>query len=372
MAIVHNIPSPYRLPLFASLARAPGIELRVIFQARRAAERGTWQPPGDLPFEADWVAQGTYGRLRSASGVVRALRRFRPEVIVLGGYDSVASLAALTYGRLRRIPVVLWSGSTEGERATRRRLKEPLKRRIVAACQAYVAYGTRARAYLERYGAKSDRIAIAPNTVDVAFFRQAAAGLDQGSERERLGLDRDARIALFAGQLIDRKDPIALLAALHRLRLEGIEATALFVGDGPMREGLVRTAELAGVPIAMHRGVAPEAMPGYYVASDLLVLPSKEEVWGLVANEAMACRRPVVISDACGAAADLVEDGVSGFVVEQGDAGGLARAVRALITDEELRRRMGRTADARMDAFTIEGEASGILRAVEIAAAGRG
>jgi glycosyltransferase involved in cell wall biosynthesis len=373
VAILHNLPSPYRLPLFRALAADRSLRLRVFFMASSAPNR-TWRAPEDLGFDAVWLGSKAlrlpgqeYRPVMVSPGVVAALSAFRPDAVILGGYDSVTALAALGGCRLAGVPAILWSGSTALESSGRRRLTTPLKRAVVAACAAFIAYGSRARDYLVSLGAAPDLIAIAPNTVDIEYFRRQAASADRARERQRLGLEADVPAVLFAGQFLDRKDPLALLHGLRAVADRGCVAQALFVGDGPLRAAIATTAEELGVPVRVQPGVPAEAMPRVYAAADMLALPSREEIWGLVANEAMACGLPVIISNACGAAADLVEDGMSGLVVPPGDVGRLADAIEALVADAEIRRAMGQAAAQRVGCFSIEREAAGFLRAVEIA-----
>lgn len=371
IAIIHNLPSPYRLPLFAELGRR--FELRVFFLAEGAPNR-SWRPPESTPFDASWLRGWSvrlpgqeHRALHLNPGVIPALWRHRPRAVVIGGYDSLTSFLALFYCVATRTPAVLWSGSTSRESAGRSWLKERIKRFFVKRCRAYAAYGTRARDYLVSLGARPERIALAYNTVDTASFASAAKALDRDAERARLGL-RTLPTVLFAAQLIDRKDPLLLVEALAALKREGIDVQLLVAGNGPL-EAAVRAATVAsGIPAVFTGLLSAEEMPPLYVAADLLALPSREEIWGLVANEAMACGAPVVISEACGAAEDLVLDGQGGIVVPPRDAPALASAIRSLLADEALRTRLAAAGHERAMEFSIERAADGITSAVALAA----
>ena len=89
-------------------------------------------------------------------------------------------------------------------------------------------------------------------------------------------------------------------------------------------------------------------LPALYAASDVFVLPSEDEPWGLAVNEAMCAGLPVVVSREVGCVPDLVRDGVNGYTPAAGDVDGLARALRRLIEDEDLRRRQGQASLARI------------------------
>ena len=108
-------------------------------------------------------------------------------------------------------------------------------------------------------------------------------------------------------------------------------------------------------------------LPGLYVASDLLVLPSDYEPFGLVVNEAMLCGRPVVVSDRIGARYDLVREGETGSVFPCGDVEALANTLRSLLSDRSQLDRMGAAAKERMQTWTPELNIATFVRAVEIA-----
>jgi glycosyltransferase involved in cell wall biosynthesis len=124
--------------------------------------------------------------------------------------------------------------------------------------------------------------------------------------------------------------------------------------------------------------VTADALPALYAAADVLVLPSIHtasfrEPWGLVVNESMLQRTPVIVSDAVGAAAGgLVRDGRNGFVVPAGDAGALATRLRALAIDTELRAQMGLAARDDAAAYTPGAWAAGMGRALAAAGVGCG
>ena len=103
-------------------------------------------------------------------------------------------------------------------------------------------------------------------------------------------------------------------------------------------------------------------MPVAYAAADALVLPSQgEETWGLVANEALACRLPIVVSDACGCAADLAADSVAGRVYSMGDVEELANAIADLFANFPR----SQTIFCKAADYSLEEAVKGIVQALE-------
>ena len=106
-------------------------------------------------------------------------------------------------------------------------------------------------------------------------------------------------------------------------------------------------------------------LPQVYAASDIFVLAAENEPWGLVVNEVMCAALPVVVSHELGCAADLVKDGVNGYLVPAGDAHALARALERLLVDEPTRKQMGAASRSLIGRWSYEQCRSGVTRALQ-------
>jgi glycosyltransferase involved in cell wall biosynthesis len=110
------------------------------------------------------------------------------------------------------------------------------------------------------------------------------------------------------------------------------EYFVLFLGDGPLRSDVETELRLLNVRGEVVGFINQSALGEYYAAADLLVVPSDQETWGLVANEIMACGKPVVASDRVGCAYDLLNggtnEGLTGAIYPCGDVAALGDAIR--------------------------------------------
>jgi glycosyltransferase involved in cell wall biosynthesis len=129
-----------------------------------------------------------------------------------------------------------------------------------------------------------------------------------------------------------------------------IDATLVFGGDGPAREGLERRAANRGVDARFLGFLPREELPAFYSALDAFLFPSPVETQGLVALEANACGTPVVGVDS-GALADTVEDGVTGYHFDPGDIDGFAATIRRTLAE---RGRLRENCLARRDAISVD------------------
>jgi len=217
--------------------------------------------------------------------------------------------------------------------------------RIVGVSDRIVAANVVERAELLRdYGAHPSRIATIPCGVDTDLFVPG----DRAEARQRLGLD-ERPVLLWVGRIAPIKGLDTLLDAVARLRTPGQAVRLLIVGgdaDEPTNgheTSLRHRIERLGLADAV-RFVGPQpqsVLPAYYAAADVTVLPSYYESFGMVALEAMACGSPVIASRV-GGLVTTVRDGVTGFLVPDGDVGALAERIESLIADPDLRWRVGR------------------------------
>jgi glycosyltransferase involved in cell wall biosynthesis len=184
--------------------------------------------------------------------------------------------------------------------------------------------------------------------------------IERGDAAERVTKRADAirqdaagrPIVLFVGRLVRYKGVDVLLEAMR-----GVSATALLVGNGPERHALQRTAEQLGVAdrVKFLGEVSDDELAALYRACDLFVLPSvtRQEAFGVVQIEAMACGKPVISTDLGTGAGWVNQNGETGLVVPPRDAAALRGAIERLIGDDTLQRTMG--AAARHRARTLFG-----------------
>ena len=227
---------------------------------------------------------------------------------------------------------------------------EPLRRieaesHLVSAVDRMIAANVVESDHLRRlYEADRARIAIVPCGVDTTLFRPG----DRGEARRELGLG-DHPIVLYVGRLEPIKGLDTLLDAVGRLYATGHQVELLVVGGDPDDEPAGREAQLRqriealGLSATVRFvGAQPQdALPAYYVAADVTVLPSHYESFGMVALEAMACGSPVVGSRV-GGLTTTVRDGVTGHLVPEGDVDALAQRLADLIDDPDAGERLGR------------------------------
>jgi glycosyltransferase involved in cell wall biosynthesis len=371
-------PTPYRAPLLDCISELPEIELSVLYAADTVAGR-TWRvaPKHEMSFLRGVRVPGA-GRVLHhdyplTPGVVPALNEADPDVVVVSGWSTFASQAAIAWCRARGVPYVLVVEShDEGPRAGwRRAVKGAFVPSVVRHASGILVTGTLARNSMIARGAQPEHVRVFANTIDVEEFGRRVDGLAarRSELRSSLGVDADDLLVLSVARLAREKGLDVLLRTVAAV---GDERLVLVVaGDGPERARLERAASELGVRLVLVGDVDWERIAELYVAADVFALLSEREPWAVVVNEAAACGLPLVLSDRVGAAHDLLRDGENGTLVPAGDVPAAASALRDLAGDPELRRAQGARSRELAREWGYGPSVEGFLEAVREAAADR-
>lgn len=369
VALIHNIIAPYRVSLFEELSRNPNIDFFFYFTSESEKNRD-WIIDSNFSFNYKilpkitlYLGKETFYHINPT--IIREIYNGKFDVIISAGYSSFTNQIAFLVAKLLNIPFILWSGSTENEHSLLRIISLPFVKYIVRHSDSFIAYGTGAKKYLTRLGAVEEKIFISFNSVDINFFENITLdlNLNKNKLKEKFGLNHNF-IVLYAGQLIERKGIKYLLKA-HK-KLNNIHDVGLvIVGNGNQKSELVEWIKINKVNyVHIFDFVQKDTIPYFYAVADIFVLPSTEEVWGLVLNEAMACGLPVVSTNKVGASVDLIQNGINGFVVEPKNEAQLCESINKIIMDPILMNRMGTFSKNIIKDFTIKNASKAFLDSI--------
>jgi glycosyltransferase involved in cell wall biosynthesis len=275
----------------------------------------------------------------------RALEDIKPDVVVVPGWSYADALSALLWCAKNNTPSVVMSESTAWDEA-RVGWKEWLKCRLVKLNSAALAGGTPHTDYLVQLGLERERIFSGYDIVDNEYFsRHADAARGQGAPvRRQHGVPE--KYFLASARFIEKKNLFRLLQAYRAYRdragkmEEGKPESAIWdlvlLGDGPLKLELNRLVSELGLESCVHRPGFKQyqELPAYFGLARAFVHPSTTEQWGLVVNEAMAAGLPVLVSNRCGCAADLVAEGVNGFTFAPENVEQLTQLLRRVSSSE--------------------------------------
>lgn len=342
-----NYPSPYRVRFFDELGKT--MDVTVLFAKPTSEVRHRnkdWYISGQGNFRAVQLERGVkLGGSTVYTDVISWLRRDFDHIVVCG-YGLPTMILAMAYMRLRRIrfDMEVDGGLIRQENW----LKYRFKRRLVRMASRWLSTGRATTEYLVHYGANPERVVTYPfSSLSQADLRESPASQ---AEKEALRRELDlpeGPLALSIGQFIHRKGFDVLMKASA-----GMDVSVCIVGGEPGEEYRKLRRELGADRVIFRGFQKKEALANYYRAADLFVLPTREDIWGLVINEAMAFGLPVVTTDKCVAGLELVEECVNGALIPADDPQALAEAIRRVLEADLWE--MGKASLEKIRPYTIE------------------
>lgn len=345
-------PSPYRVNFFNELGKY--CDLTVLFEMR----------PEDISDKnIDWFKENSVTAFKAiylkgynvkrgnrlCPDVFKYVNLFRnSDIVVIGMYSTLTQMAVIPILKLLKIPYVI--NSDGGFVKKDNSISKFIKTFFIGNASAYLSSGRKTNEYLEFYGAK-DNIFIYPFTSSLRKdVETIVLDSDKSAIKRQLGIKEEV-VILFTGQFIHRKGIDILLKACKGLPdICGI----YIVGGTPNDEYLKLVKDLNLRNIHFIGFKKPSELKHYYQSADIYVLPTREDIWGLVINEAMAFGLPVVTTYNCIAGVELIEDGINGYLCESEDYKELNIILRRLIDAKQLREQISISNRKKIKEYTIE------------------
>lgn len=372
VAILFHRFGPYhisRLKAAASNIQVTGIEFSGTDRTY------AWDTPdGNDPFprfvvSPDFEAERIPSLIRK---VASALERAAPDAVAIPGWSHPAALAALVWCSRKRVPAVLMSDSAAIDEI-RKPWREAIKRRVVALFSAGLVAGAPHRRYLASLGMDEVQIREGFDVVDIEHFANGAQAARQQAEAARDRLQLPRHYFLASGRFVAKKNLLTLLTAYRAYRAAAGTAAwnLVLLGGGPLA-GEIRAAITAyGLESTVNLPGFRQYpdLPAYYGLAGAFILPSTTEQWGLVVNEAMAAGLPVLVSERCGCAEDLVRPGGNGFRFNPFDPAELTGQMLAISAEDCDRAAMARAGRTIIAEWPVERFGRELRQAVNLARA---
>ncbi len=365
-----NIPSPYRIDFFCELGKL--CDLTVLYELKRATDRNEdWgREISDKSYREIYL-NPVIKHVSSAwcPSVTKYLRDRTYDIIIVGGYSTPTGMQAVQYLKKHKIPYLINCDGgiiSYGEKA----IKKKLKTYLISGAAGYLSTGKTGDDYLIYYGAKKEKIYRYPFTsvFEKDIRDRPLTKKEKETFKLQLGIAEE-KMVITVGNFIHRKGFDILLRAAGRIRNDnriensdgGFSSVGIYLAGGEetpeyrkIREDL-KLQNIHFIPF-----LAKEELQKYYLAADLFVLPTREDIWGLVINEAMAVGLPVITTGRCVAGVEMLD---KECIVPVEDEEALAGKIREMLKNEDMLRRSGEENLARSREYTIENMAK---RHVEI------
>lgn len=302
-----NIPSPYRVDFFQALGQL--CELTVLYELEKASDRDTnWERIIENKSYKEVFLKPVVKQASSAwcPSVVKHLEYKSYDVIVVGVYSTPTGMQAIRYLKKHKIPYLL--NCDGGIIAYKEQnFKRKLKTWLIGGADGYLSTGALSDEYLEYYGADAKKIYHYPFTTirEKEVLERPLNKQEKSKLREDLRIPEEKMI-LTVGNFIPRKgfDVLLRAAGLLDRRKYGI----YLVGGEEIEEYRILREQFQLENTHYIPFLQKAEIQKYYQAADLFVLPTREDIWGLVINEAMAAGLPVITTERCVAGITMLEE----------------------------------------------------------------
>ncbi len=335
---VVNIPSPYRVDFFNELGKE--CNLTVAFEGTKASNRNSkWVGEKAKNFKAIYF-DGV--RVRSEAflsfQVLKVLNQDW-DFIFLGGYSTPTLMLAIESLKMKKKPFILEVDG--GFVAADSRIKYLTKRHLISAASAWMSTGEKTTDFLVHYGAERSKCYFYPfssikegdillsEVKELGGFREERERIRKESKK-KIGFQRE-KLILAVGQIIPRKGYDILLQGANLL---GDESEIIIVGGNATKQLLTILDANHLQNVRFIDFLSKSELAEYYKAADLFVHPTREDIWGLVINEALAFGLPIITTDRCLAGLELIRDGFNGKIVEAENSQALAEAINQVLAWE--------------------------------------
>lgn len=358
VVIITNIPSPYRVDFFNYLqTNVKKYEFHIIYSSMQNTSRqwhadesrinnSTYLKSYNIKIKKRYDEHDIY----IPHGVGRVLSGLKPDVVVAMEYNPTI-LMAMHWCRKHKVPYISWTDGTAYSERNIGKVQKLSRKYIFKRADAFIASSTASRENQIAHGAAPDKCFISYLTVDLDKYKRS---------KETYG----NRKLVCVGGLIVRKGVDLLLNAMA---LTDKSIGLVVVGNGGEKERLIKQAEELGINdrVEFKGFLEGEDLYRCYADNAAFVLPTREDCFGLVTLEAMCAHLPVISSKYADGARDLVENGVTGVIVDPYDEKAFAKVIDDLLTNEDRLRSFGNSGFERIEKFSFENVSKGYIAAID-------
>lgn len=351
-------PTPYILDLLEYGFPHHKNQLHIVFLTENLSQNWTLQPYSI-----------SFNILQSKKNYIRLLfdifvkRKYK--MIHLAGWSHLITIFLIFISRFFSLPVVV-------ETDTPLNLDTPLWKKITKRILYptlfkfpvfFLPGGTRQARYLNYYGVRDKKIIHAQMTVDTTRIRRYVKNINSHAReklRSQYGVKQDDLIFLYVGRLLDWKGVRELILAIQLI--QDVRAKLWIVGSGDLADETKLAAQEYKKIIYFGR-ISGDFLWEIYSSSDVCVLPSYAEPWGLVVNEAMAVGKPVIVTETVGCVDDLIVHSHEGIIITPKSVTALCEAMTFMLENPETRKAMEGNVVERIAGWTLENEANNMRTA---------
>lgn len=350
-----NVPAPYRVEFFEYLGKL--CDLTVVYDVSEEELRDRDERWFANSFEnhiAIFVKQTDFLGMKVGFDIIKIIRNGKFDHIVVGIYSTPTAMLAIEYMRIFNIPYIL--SSDGGFIKDESRIAKMVKCHFIRGAKSYLSTGKNTDKYLAYYGADTNKIYryILTSVNNQDIINQPVSIEKKKKYRRECGINEDY-VFIMVGQFIPRKGIDLLLKAYAQTKTSN---TGLYIIGGKVTEEYLEIVRNLKIKNVHFRGfMSKEDLLKMYLCSDVFVMPTREDIWGLVVNEAFACGLPVITSTKCNAGNEMIINGYNGYIMDETDIDQLSQYMDDMASDYARTMQMSQAAIQTIKKYSIENSA---------------
>lgn len=350
--VITNFEAPYRMKFFEQLNYTH--EIYVVFSDRKEQHSDRdkkWFKTEKHNFSYKYLKQIGSRKHHICFDVKKYINLKKWDIILIDIYSTPTAILAILYMRAKNIPFIL--SADGGFIKDGLGFKEKLKRMLITSASLYISSGKATTNYLRFYGAPEDRILYSPFTsISNKDILKKILTEEEKTEIKCKNSIKEKNIILAVGQYIPRKGFDILLKAASNLNIDDLGI--YIIGGKPTENYLFLRSKCSECKIYFVDFKAKDELVDYFKMADVFVLPTREDIWGLVINEAMAYGLPIITTEKCIAGMELVVNGENGFIIPIEDYIELSNKINKLFSNKELKKNISKNNLKKIKNYTIE------------------
>lgn len=300
-----NLPSPYRVDFFNELSKY--VDLTVFFFWEKGEDNRPWNfSPHNYRFKYKILKEVKVKKFRYNPSLFNEFKKEEFDFIIIGGYSLISEMLLIYFCSKNKL---LFAINSDGGFVNYRNfIIEAIKHKLISSGNYWLSSGKKCTETLLHYGA------IEENICEYKFssmrkddiLKAPQAKVQKESQKKALSINPNTKVVLTVGQYIHRKGIDIVIECAEKLHDRNY--TFITIGQGPLNEEYQKNIQVKGLSnIMMLDYMDRKELKEYLKAADLFLLPTREDVWGLVINEAIAFGIPVIASEHAGAAHELID-----------------------------------------------------------------
>lgn len=268
---------------------------------------------------------------------------------MLGGYSTPTGMYCINYLKNRKIPFILNCDGGLIKQDSKIRYK--MKKYFISKADFYITTGKESVKYLTYYGADESNIYVYPfSSIKDNSIQKKLSETEIKNIKKKNGI-KEEKVILSVGQFIYRKGFDLLISMMKTLNRD---IGVYIIGGNPNEKYLSIKNENQLDNVHFLEFKNSHDLEEYYKIANIFVLPTREDIWGLVINEAMAKGLPIVTTNKCVAGLELVENEKNGFIVPVDNEEELKKAIEKIINNKKLQETMSNNNIEKIKSYTIE------------------